>query len=382
MTLRLFATILLFIPSSLLACEFDSVTFDLDFSGAALESCEQKGKFEYDLWVKPENTPINNSAWYAFKVSAETPQTIYINLKYRWEGYHRYPPKVSYDGTNWQLLAYKPKMGKVDDEKREISAHFKLAVSDKPVWISAQEIINVADYDSRISNWQTANQLKRYQISESVEKRPIWALESNADSDKWLVMIGRQHPPEVTGALAMLPFVDTVLSKLTIAQKFRQQYNILIVPIVNPDGVENGHWRHNVGGKDLNRDWAERTQPETLGIHNRLQEIVAAGGKIEFALDFHSTWKNLFYTMPTDYEGLADPMFSETWLTNLGKTLPKFEVDERPGVSSNPGVFKQYVADTYNVHSVTYEVGDHADRNEISLVAKTSAMLLMKQMLD
>ena len=62
--------------------------------------------------------------------------------------------------------------------------------------------------------------------------------------------------------------------------------------------------------------------------------------------------------------------------------LPSFEVDEQPGISSNPGVFKQYIADNYQVQSVTYEVGDKADRNEIKVVAKSSAMLLMKQLLQ
>ena len=79
---------------------------------------------------------------------------------------------------------------------------------------------------------------------------------------------------------------------------------------------------------------------------------------------------------------IENPKFSKTWLGNLAKTLPNFEVEEKPGISQNPGIFKQYIADTYGVHSVTYEVGDSSDRNEITLVAKTSAMLLMKQMTE
>ena len=84
--------------------------------------------------------------------------------------------------------------------------------------------------------------------------------------------------------------------------------------------------------------------------------------------------------MPTD-NGLAKPELAKTWLDNLAKTLPDFEVDIRPGSTPGRGVFKQYIADTYGVHAVTYEVGDHANRNEIDLVAKTSAMLLMKLLL-
>lgn len=377
--LRFTAAIALLFSSSLWACEFKEVTFHKDFSAAGLHSCEQTGNYEYDLWIKPEDTPINPSAWYAFKVSATVKQQIYVTLRYKDKGRHRYSPKVSQDGRHWQALAHEVQMGKIDGKKQRKTATFQLQVSAKPVWVSAQEIINNQDYDNWIADLQELTELKKYQISESVEKRPIWALESRTNSNDWLVLIGRQHPPEVTGALGMMPFVETVLSPLSVAKTFREQFNILIVPVVNPDGVEHGHWRHNLGGKDLNRSWAELTQPEVVGIHNRMQEIVKEGGKIVFAVDFHSTWRSLFYTMPEDY-GLENPKFSTTWLGNLAKTLPNFEVEDKPGISQNPGVFKQYIADTYGVHSVTYEVGDSSDRNEIVLVAKTSAMLLMKQM--
>lgn len=377
--LRCIAVIAILYTSSLWACEFESVTFHKDFSAAGLDSCVQTGSFEYDLWIKPEDTPINPSAWYAFQVTAAAKQQIHVTLRYKNKGRHRYSPKVSQDGRHWQALAHEIQMGKIDGKKQRKTATFQLQVSDVPVWVSAQEIINNQDYDHWITDLQELTELTKYQISESVEKRPIWALESRTKSNDWLVLIGRQHPPEVTGALGMMPFVETVLSPLDIAKTFRQRYNILIVPVVNPDGVEHGHWRHNLGGKDLNRSWAELTQPEVVGIHNRMQEIVKDGGKIIFAVDFHSTWRSLFYTMPEDYD-LENPKFSITWLKNLANTLPNFEVEDKPGVSQNPGVFKQYIADTYGVHSVTYEVADSSDRNEISLVAKTSAMLLMKQM--
>jgi predicted deacylase len=366
--------LLLFSSSPAWACKFKSVTFDTDFSMGALASCEQLSAHTYKLIIEPENTPINNSAWYAFKVSSTTEQSIDVTLEYK-DGKHRYPPKFSYDGERWQLLAYK----KLKKDKDTISARFTLFVNEEPVWVAGQEIINASDYDDWTTTLAAQHNLKRYKIGASVEKRDIWALESNAQSNRWLVIVGRQHPPEITGAQALFSFVETLYADIAVARKFREQFNILIVPLVNPDGVEKGHWRHNVGGKDLNRDWYNFSQPETTAVHQKLQEIVKAGGKIEFALDFHSTWKDLFYTMPVDY-GLEKPEFSKIWLESLDKTLPGFEVDERPGVSKNPGVFKQYIADKYGVHAVTYEVDDDADRNQTKTVAKTSAYLLMKLM--
>lgn len=371
-SIRLILSLFLLLASSTVwACEFKEVTFERDFSGARLNACEQTGRFEYKLIIKPENTPINPSAWYAFKVHAAVPQQISVTLTYE-NGKHRYQPKMSRDGKHWQFLAHTTK-----DE----TASFDLFVSQQTIWVSAQEILNVEYYDNWLSQLEQTTGFKRYELGKSTQERPIWALESKTDSNDWLILVGRQHPPEVTGALAMLPFVETVLSNLSSAKAFRTKYNILIVPLLNPDGVELGYWRHNIGGVDLNRDWKDFKQVETRLVRDRMQEIVANGGKIRFALDFHSTWKNLFYTMPVDY-GLEKPKFSETWLKNLEKMLPNFEVDIRPGSSPGRGVFKQYIADTYGVHAVTYEVGDHANRNEISVVAKASAMLLMKQMLS
>jgi len=353
-----------------LGCEFEQVRFETNFSAARLNGCEQVSKHTYKLLIKPENHPINPSAWYAFKVTAKKAQQIQVSLHYE-NGKHRYQPKVSSDGKQWQLLAH---------EVKDESAYFKLSVNQSPLWVAGQEIINEAYYDSWLNKFESNKNLKRYKLGQSKQKRDIWALESRSDSNDWLIIIGRQHPPEVTGAMALFPFVETLLADFSTANLFRDNVNLLIVPLMNPDGVENGHWRHNSSGVDLNRDWKGFEQPETILVRDKMKAIVAAGGKIEFALDFHSTWKNLFYTMPEDY-GLEAPKFSTTWLKTIAKTLPGFEVDMRPGSSPDKGVFKQYIADEYGVHSITYEVGDHADRNEIKTVAKTSALLLMKQML-
>jgi len=39
-----------------------------------------------------------------------------------------------------------------------------------------------------------------------------------------------------------------------LAREFRRRFSIIMVPLLNPDGVVLGHWRHNVNGVDLNRD--------------------------------------------------------------------------------------------------------------------------------
>ena len=53
-------------------------------------------------------------------------------------------------------------------------------------------------------------------------------------------------------------------------------YHIVDDDVLKPDGVADGHWRHNDGGKDLNRDWGPFTQPETQAVAGVLEKLAAS----------------------------------------------------------------------------------------------------------
>lgn len=375
--MRILAALFAFYLPLLSACELDQLQFDNDFSGASTDKMIHSCQFDsntgvLDIMLQPENTPINDSPWYAFKLSSNKEQLLTVNIRVK-NGSNRYLPKISYDGKLWQALSH-------DFSKQKLS--FQLQVGNTPIWLSGQELITNQDY----SKWQNklaqqAN-VEQYQIAQSVLAKPVMALEikQNPKADKWLVVLGRMHPPELTGAMALFPFVETLMSEQ--GQSFRQQFNILLVANINPDGVGAGHWRHNENGIDLNRDWINFSQPEVIGVHNRLQQIVANGGKMAMAVDFHSTTKNVFYTMPSDY-GVAHPEMVNLWLNKLQQQLgSQFKVNPEPGTSPGKGVFKQYFADQYKVHAITYEMDDQADRRMIKNVAKAAAGQLMTTLTD
>src|SRR6476661_7488203 len=45
----------------------NGVVFDADFPRARVNGCEALGNGEYELVIRPEDSPINNSPWFAFK---------------------------------------------------------------------------------------------------------------------------------------------------------------------------------------------------------------------------------------------------------------------------------------------------------------------------
>ena len=245
---------------------------------------------------------------------------------------------------------------------------FKLTLTDTPVYVAGQEIISNLAYNNWLDMQVKEHQVEPILLGNSVQGRPISAMLSKAQSNKYILVIGRQHPPEVTGALAYFPFSESLLKNTAL----RASYNILFVPNINPDGVALGHWRHNVNGVDLNRDWKQFKQPETVSIKNYLDTIVNAGGKIVYGIDFHSTHHDVFYSMPQGM-GLTPDDTTVNWLARLAKIEPHFQVIDKPGHNPNRGVFKQWLSDTYGVHAVTYEMGDNTDRKIIKQVAISAA---------
>ena len=198
------------------ACEFDQVTFDSNFAGGRLDECRQLGDNRYELTLKPENTPINDSPWYAYKITAKTPQTITVITKIK--GFkHRYPPKISRNGVDWQLQKY------VIDNQR---MRFSVAVDDKPTWIAAQEIILSEHYHQWGKQLAQAKSINHDIVGWSVQKRPLFKIEHVGEGHEWLVILGSMHPPEVTGAKAIFPFVETLLADGKLAKRFRQRFNI------------------------------------------------------------------------------------------------------------------------------------------------------------
>ncbi|KGJ95919.1 M14 family metallopeptidase [Colwellia psychrerythraea] len=354
------------------SCAIGKVTLTADFAAARMDECKKVAENEFEIILVPENTPINSSPWYAFKVQAEQNTDIKITMRVSGDE-HRYPPKISRDGKTWQLQEYKLR------GKRLI---MEMTASAKPVTIAAQEIINNEYYVDWAKQITKENTFTHSILGQSTQGRPIYKIESrNKNANEWVVILGRQHPPEVTGALALFPFVETLLSSSELSNYFLRKYNVLVIPNINPDGVEAGNWRSNANGFDLNRDWVDFTQVETSLINDYLQQLVSQGQKIRFAVDFHSTKSDIFYTMPVDY-GVEKAYFVINWLGELDRQMPNFDVVLRPGNNPDLGVSKQYFSDKFGVHAITYEMGDNTDRTKIKRIAFKSANILMINMLS
>jgi predicted deacylase len=247
-------------------------------------------------------------------------------------------------------------------------------------WLAGGELLTDAWYAQWLRELEAMDGIEVARIGASVQGRPIF-LAASEGRPEVILLLGRQHPPEVTGALAMRPFVTTLLADTPLAKAFRARYQLLMVPLVNPDGVALGYWRHNEGGTDLNRDWGPFTQPESRAIRDRLQSELAGGRRLRLMLDFHATGKNVFYTQ-SDEVSSDPPGFTARWLAASQTRLPEYAFEREASVDTVQANSKNWFHQAYGIPAITYETGDETDRDTLAAAAVVFAEEMMRTMLE
>lgn len=356
------------------AFEKEGVFFSNNFPSARVNQLAKVNDSTFSITIEAENKPINQSAWFAFKVWGKPKKNVYINLLYP-NDKHRYQPKLSTDGQQWQTL------DSIEVNKEKTEASFKVQLQKDTLTIAAQEIISAGQSYQWTDDLVKKYSLEREVIGSSIGGKPIVALNSTkSDGKKLVVILSRQHPPEISGYMAMVQFVETLLGNTELAKNFIKNYELVIIPMINPDGVDEGNWRHNFGGVDLNRDWIDFKQPETRAIRDYLlAKVKKQNAKVYFALDFHSTFNDVLYTNE-DRTDTNQPGLTSAWI----KGLHNFEGANKTPVkpSGNGGnVSKAWLGKVLNAEALTYEVGDNTPRPYIKQKATKVAEVLMEELL-
>ncbi|WP_456376501.1 M14 family metallopeptidase [Lutibacter sp.] len=346
------------------------------FDAARLNNVEKINDTLIAVSIYPENAPINYSPHYAFKIWSKTPKTTYVQFKYP-KGYkHRYVPKLKTRETDWAPISNENVF--LLDSMYTI----KLALTKEPLTVAAQEIITSTD----TKNWYSAlinsnTNLAHYKtIGKSVLGRTIPMLDLYVGDPKEkdiVVLLTRQHPPEISGFIAFQSFLETIFEDTKLSKDFFSKYRVLVFPIVNPDGVDMGHWRHNANGIDLNRDWAFYRQPEVKAVTKAIVKTAKKSkGKVVLNVDFHSTQEDLYYTSHT-IKGTTIPNFYDDWFGAIDATFPNYTPNEIRDDSTQP-VSKGWFLRYFKATAVTYEVGDETPRYFVKAKAKVAAIEMMK----
>ena len=353
-------------------CRHDGVLLTYDFEMAGQHACQIDDAGRFVVEVRHEKVakyPINPSPWYAFQLESDTLKTVEVVLDYN--GYkHRYRPWIKSEGQDWiKLDDQLVRPGSSSD--RTI---LTLETVDDDTMVAGQPIVDVTDTQAWTSETEGRFDLKRIVYGQSVDERPLEALIYGPDeADNVIVGMTRQHPPETTGVQSFEVFVESLLTQLESSE--RQDVQVILFPMLNPDGVVHGHWRLNRNGVDTNRDWLTAEQPEI----NSAQKLILSKVKdrrIAAFIDFHSTRRTLVYAHPEKVLTDKQAAFPNTLKTRL-ETDVETDVFWSPGHNSSLGTSKTWALEELGVAGVTVELADNASMDERVQVGVATSKAVM-----
>ena len=99
-------------------------------------------------------------------------------------------------------------------------------------------------------------------------------------------------------------------------------------------------------------------------------------------LDFHSTQKDVFYTLPDSGYVSHIPWFKRAWLRGIEQTIGgDYRLNESPSGIGQP-VSKGWFYTQFKAEGVTYEVGDETPRDFIRQKGRVAAQVMIDVLLN
>lgn len=359
----------------------DGLWISNEFPGSRMNDFYKLNDSLYRIIIEPENHPVNNSPWYSFMVWADRDTTVSLQLSYR-HGDHRYYPDISRNRERWtpvDSVIFR-------EDTLNGTATLHLSLNRDTLYVGAQELITQSYVEQWADSLAQLPYVQRDTAGYSDQFRPIHRLTITDVPEETpagiLILISRLHPPETTGNQACFAFIEEIANDSQLSERFRRQFKVIAYPFANPDGVQNGHWRHNANGVDLNRDWTDFNQPETKAIRDDLLQTVNSDSmsRVFYGIDFHSTDEYIFYPIDRDVKTFPDDL-TYRWLDTLTASFPGIHFKIEPYDVSSP-IAKNWIYNTFGADALTYEVHDRADRDSLRMVARKGAQQLMQLLLE
>ena len=349
-----------------------NVCIDNLFSGARLNGCEQVGPKEFRLLVAPEREPINPSPWYALRIRSSKPCEVTLRLAIA-------TPKArprawaSRDGRRWAMAPDSQWTGAAGDRECTI----KVSIVPDPIFIASNHMIGIEELDA----WSTRVGMEFGVAVESIGRstagRPILAFTLNPQAPPdHVVVIGRQHPPEASGSVGLMKFIERLQQSDAALADFGRRFRVTVIPLVNPDGVHEGQWRCTLGGIDPNRDWHEFSQPETRAVRDAILALAAQpGARIHLLLDFHATDRDVLYT-PAPGSAVEPAGFVQAWLDGVQARFPREKLESTASHNLDQWTFKRWAAETIKAPGITVEFGSLTPHERIAAKARVFAEVM------
>jgi hypothetical protein len=171
---------------------------------------------------------------------------------------------------------------------------------------------------------------------------------------KTILMFGRHHGDEGTANWIIEGFFNEYLTNVD----FRNKYQLILYPMVNPDGTE-AKSRYNSNGRDLNRSWNKDSsgdKDEIKTIHADLRRFMSKVQKNIFvALDMHGSFtEDFIYRVKKNYVTREFYNLQQNFIDELGAYDP-WQNGNFQQSNGDPGMARIVLINHYKKNAMTHE---------------------------
>lgn len=319
---------LLLLIALIISCSSPVIKLSYDFDKGSLGEITEvepgyfKGTTKH--WLKRDSIG-DQYYWFHFKADNVKDKAVTFELNdltgvYRGNTHLLYTdytqPVYSYDQKNWERIR------NVKYDSASQTFQFSVQFNSEPVWIAYAHPYPTYRLKSVIDRIKTSEFVRVENIAKTREGRDV-TLVSITDSqvhgdDKINILIlALQHAGEDAGGYMAEGLIDFLISDNAEAIVARRNFNYMIIPMMNPDGIYNGTSRYNMNMEDLNNIWLndDKVQPEVSGVKNWVETWYADGNEIDLFIDIHNH---------SQFHRYNAFIFQDHSLDSFGKVLNKY----------------------------------------------------------
>ena len=341
--------------------------FSGDFECGNLGQVYRIGPRSYEIRMLPDPTNYYSALWFFFKVENLKPGEYFFVINGFFRDCHQhnigvqpvaYSERLARKGVGWQRIGYNLNFWTTKHSltpEFALSFNFTVMQSDT-MYFALLYPYTFTDLKSYLLCSQNTPFLKYSTLCKSPGGLDVPAIFWDADDHKCvdvnyipmrkgkpvLVIAARLHPGESNSSFAMEGFMSFLQGGSPEANQMLDDYSLLLLPMVNPDGVVCGYYRPALNGEDVNRVWKgpnQKTQTVAFNVI-RILDQVSKYRQILFLLDFHGhTAQSNCFTYGVMHPAVKMNEYERLFPETMAQCCHLF--DEVNSISMNPREFSQ-----------------------------------------
>ena len=342
------------------------ISSNFDSGNIEVVSIKQDGNIDLNI---RKDISCDFFQWFHFRATGVADKSLKLNLLNAGEssypeGWENYNACASYDRKEWFRVPTKYENGVLTIEYTPGADALYFAYFSPYSYEQHQDLIHEAQLSELCTHEVIGQTVQGHDIDFlkvsngiSGEKKKVW-------------VIARQHPGESMAEWFMEGFVQRILDEADpVSRVILSKCDVYMIPNMNIDGSIAGNLRGNLGGANLNREWAKPSLESSPEVYHCLAKMDEVG--VDLLLDVHGD-EALPYNFVACSEGIPgytdrlaflESKFKNDWMIASPDFQDTYGYDKELPGEGNMTVCTNAIAKRYGCLTMTIEMPfkDNAD---------------------